>query len=179
MDGYAIRFDDMPGPWRVIGESAAGQPFGGQLGAGSAADIHRRACSRGRRHHLDSGRSRPRWRCADPDRPRAATSGRTYPAQGRGFFRRRPLAGGRNALNAGAIAATVMAGYGALAVGGRPKVSIIGSGDELRCRRASPATPHIFHRRTASCSRQCWTACPAMSKTRASWPTISPIWRPR
>ncbi len=34
-------------------------------------------------------------------------------------------------LNAGAIAAAVMAGYGALAVGGRPKVSIIGSGDEL------------------------------------------------
>ena len=23
MDGYAIRFADMPGPWRVIGESAA------------------------------------------------------------------------------------------------------------------------------------------------------------
>src|SRR3546814_16085463 len=24
MDGYAIRFDDLPGPWAVIGESAAG-----------------------------------------------------------------------------------------------------------------------------------------------------------
>ena len=25
MDGYAIRFADMPGPWEVIGESAAGR----------------------------------------------------------------------------------------------------------------------------------------------------------
>ena len=25
MDGYAIRFDDLPGPWDVIGESAAGR----------------------------------------------------------------------------------------------------------------------------------------------------------
>jgi len=26
MDGYAIRFSDLPGPWRVVGESAAGGP---------------------------------------------------------------------------------------------------------------------------------------------------------
>ncbi len=29
MVGYAIRFADLPGPWRVIGESAAGNPFSG------------------------------------------------------------------------------------------------------------------------------------------------------
>lgn len=39
MDGYAIRFTDLPGPWRVIGESAAGRPFAGPLGAGEAARI--------------------------------------------------------------------------------------------------------------------------------------------
>lgn len=27
MDGYAVRFADMPGPWRIIGESAAGSRF--------------------------------------------------------------------------------------------------------------------------------------------------------
>ena len=26
MDGYAIRFADLPGPFRLIGESAAGRP---------------------------------------------------------------------------------------------------------------------------------------------------------
>ena len=39
MDGYAIRFNDMPGPWTVIGESAAGRPFAGQVGPGEATRI--------------------------------------------------------------------------------------------------------------------------------------------
>ena len=39
MDGYAMRADDLPGPWRVIGESAAGRPFAGTVGAGEAARI--------------------------------------------------------------------------------------------------------------------------------------------
>ncbi|WBH16218.1 molybdopterin molybdotransferase MoeA [Sphingomonas radiodurans] len=39
MDGYALRFADLPGPWRVIGESAAGRPFDGGIGAGEAVRI--------------------------------------------------------------------------------------------------------------------------------------------
>lgn len=39
MDGYAIRWADLPGPWRVIGESAAGHCFDGQVGAGDAVRI--------------------------------------------------------------------------------------------------------------------------------------------
>ena len=39
MDGYAIRFADLPGPWRVIGESAAGRPFAGTVAAGEAVRI--------------------------------------------------------------------------------------------------------------------------------------------
>jgi molybdopterin molybdotransferase len=39
MDGYAIRFADGPGPWRVVGESAAGTPFAGRLVANDAARI--------------------------------------------------------------------------------------------------------------------------------------------
>lgn len=39
MDGYAIRFADLPGPWRVIGESAAGRPFTGAVDAGEATRI--------------------------------------------------------------------------------------------------------------------------------------------
>lgn len=39
MDGYAIRFADLPGPWRVIGESAAGSGFGGAVGPGEAVRI--------------------------------------------------------------------------------------------------------------------------------------------
>ena len=39
MDGYAIRFTDLPGPWRVIGESAAGRPFAGEVAPGEATRI--------------------------------------------------------------------------------------------------------------------------------------------
>ncbi|NJR78341.1 molybdopterin molybdotransferase MoeA [Sphingomonas corticis] len=39
MDGYALRFADLPGPWRVIGESAAGRPHDGAVGAGEAVRI--------------------------------------------------------------------------------------------------------------------------------------------
>jgi molybdopterin molybdotransferase len=39
MDGYAVRFADAAGPWQVIGESAAGKQFSGNVGAGEAARI--------------------------------------------------------------------------------------------------------------------------------------------
>ncbi|MBL8648128.1 MAG: molybdopterin molybdenumtransferase MoeA, partial [Sphingosinicella sp.] len=39
MDGYAVRWADMPGPWRVVGESAAGRGFAGKVRAGETARI--------------------------------------------------------------------------------------------------------------------------------------------
>ncbi|MDE8654189.1 molybdopterin molybdotransferase MoeA [Novosphingobium album (ex Liu et al. 2023)] len=39
MDGYAVAADDLAGPWQVVGESAAGHPFGGRLAAGQAVRI--------------------------------------------------------------------------------------------------------------------------------------------
>ena len=39
MDGYAVRPDDLAGPWTVSGESAAGHPFAGNLMRGDAVRI--------------------------------------------------------------------------------------------------------------------------------------------
>ncbi len=39
MDGYAVRWADLPGPWSVIGESAAGRRFAGQIDPGEAVRI--------------------------------------------------------------------------------------------------------------------------------------------
>ena len=39
MDGYAVTDGDLAGPWRVIGESAAGHPFTGDIGRGEAVRI--------------------------------------------------------------------------------------------------------------------------------------------
>ena len=39
MDGYAMRGDDLAGPWRVVGESAAGHPYTRALAAGETVRI--------------------------------------------------------------------------------------------------------------------------------------------
>lgn len=39
MDGYAMAAGDMAGPWQVIGESAAGHPFAGEVRPGTTARI--------------------------------------------------------------------------------------------------------------------------------------------
>jgi molybdopterin molybdotransferase len=39
MDGYAIRWADRAGPWRVTGEAAAGHGFSGTIGSGDAVRI--------------------------------------------------------------------------------------------------------------------------------------------
>jgi molybdopterin molybdotransferase len=39
MDGYALRAADLPGPWTVAGESAAGHPFDGTVAPGQAVRI--------------------------------------------------------------------------------------------------------------------------------------------
>ncbi|MBI0474678.1 molybdopterin molybdenumtransferase MoeA [Sphingomonas sp. MA1305] len=39
MDGYAIRHADLPGPWTLIGESAAGRPFAASVAPGETVRI--------------------------------------------------------------------------------------------------------------------------------------------
>jgi len=39
MDGYAVRADDLAGPWRVVGESAAGHPYTGTVAPREAVRI--------------------------------------------------------------------------------------------------------------------------------------------
>jgi molybdopterin molybdotransferase len=39
MDGYAVAAGDLTGPWRLVGESAAGHPFAGEVRAGQAVRI--------------------------------------------------------------------------------------------------------------------------------------------
>jgi molybdopterin molybdotransferase len=39
MDGYAVKADDLAGPWKIVGESAAGHPYAGGLTSGEAVRI--------------------------------------------------------------------------------------------------------------------------------------------
>ncbi len=132
MDGCAIRFSDMPGPWQVIGESAAGAPFFGEMAKGEAVRIFTGA-------HVPSG--------ADTIlvQEDAAIEGATLTLTGDGpaktgqHIRRTGsdfAAGDRllsvgDLVSPGAVALAAMAGRGTVRVGGRPKVTIIATGDEL------------------------------------------------
>ncbi|KQM28384.1 MULTISPECIES: molybdopterin molybdotransferase MoeA [unclassified Sphingomonas] len=131
MDGYAIRFDDLPGPWEVIGESAAGAAFPGTVTAGQATRIFTGAA-------MPAGTD-----CvlvqeeATRDGTRLHLSGEG-PVRG-GNVRRAGLdfregelliaAGDRITPARAALAA--IAGHGTLSVGRRARIAIAATGDEL------------------------------------------------
>ncbi len=132
MDGYAIRFADKPGPWHVTGESAAGRPYAGSVNAGEAVRIFTGALV-----PTDADCILIQEEAARDDETLTLTgdgpsgAGAHIRRKGGDFTEGDRLLEAGTRLNAGAIAAAVMAGYGLLTVGGRPKISIIGSGDEL------------------------------------------------
>ncbi len=132
MDGYAIRFADLPGPFSLVGESAAGAPFAGTIGSQQAARIFTGA-------HVPTGadtilvqedaRAEGSLINLSGDGPNVI--GKHIRRQGGDFRDGDRLVCSGALVHAGAIAAAAMAGYGALSVGGTPKIKIIGTGDEL------------------------------------------------
>ena len=132
MDGYALRFADLPGPWRVVGESAAGRPFAGAVGAGEAARIFTGAA-------LPAGADTV---LIQEEARRAGDllhlAGEGPPYLGRNTRRRgldfatgdRLIAAGER-LTPARIAVAATAGHGALPVRRRVRVALAATGDEL------------------------------------------------
>ena len=132
MDGYAIRFADLPGPWRVVGESAAGRSFGESVGPGEAARVF-------------TGAAMPAGADSVLVQEEAASDGKVLLLTGEGpprlgmSVRRMGLdfSEGDTLITAGqrvtptrlALAAT--GGHGSLSVNRRLRVAIIATGDEL------------------------------------------------
>ena len=132
MDGYAIRFDDLPGPWHVIGEAAAGSVPSLRVDAGQAMRIF-------------TGAMLPEGADTVVVQEDVALSGGQLVLTGDGpgsrgrHVRARAIdfaagdcllpAGTR--MTPGAIAAAAMSGAGQLVVGTRPRVAIVTTGDEL------------------------------------------------
>jgi molybdopterin molybdotransferase len=132
MDGYAIRFADLPGPWTIVGESAAGSAPGRSVGAGEAMRIFTGAI-------VPEGANTVIVQedvVADGtiltltgDGP--ATRGRHIRARASDFAAGDCLLPAGTRLTPGAIAAAAMSGADQLAVGRRPRVAILTTGDEL------------------------------------------------
>lgn len=132
MDGYAIRFDDLPGPWTIAGESAAGSAPERPVAAGNAMRIFTGAMLPGGADTVvvqedvavDGG-----ILTLTGDGPGAR--GRHIRARAADFARGACLLPAGSRLTPGAIAAAAMSGAAQLAVGRRPRVAILTTGDEL------------------------------------------------
>ncbi|MBR2172098.1 gephyrin-like molybdotransferase Glp [Sphingopyxis sp.] len=132
MDGYAIRFDDLPGPWSVIGETAAGAAPDRSVEAGEAMRIFTGAMLPAGADTVivqeDVARDGERLTLTG-DGP--GTQGRHIRARAADFSAGDCLLPAGTRLTPGAIAAAAMSGAGQLAAGRRPRVAILTTGDEL------------------------------------------------
>lgn len=145
MDGYAVRGADLPGPWRVIGESAAGRPFAGTIGAGEAARISTGAMIPNGADCVVVQEDVAR----DGDRLRLTGDGPAAPGAhirraGHDFAHGALLAEAGAVIDARLVALAAMAGHGALGVHRRPRIAILSTGDELvPPGEALPSPAHI------------------------------------
>lgn len=132
MDGYAMRAADLPGPWTIIGESAAGRPFSGRLARGDAVRI-------------STGAIVPDGADTIIVQEDAQTDGLTLALTGDGpsspgvhirraghdFAEGALLAAAGTPVDARLIALAAMAGQGSLPVHAPVRVVILSTGDEL------------------------------------------------
>jgi molybdopterin molybdotransferase len=132
MDGYAIRFDDLPGPWTVTGEVAAGAAPDRAVGAGEALRIFTGAIVPPGADTVmvqeDVARDGDRLALTG-DGP--ASRGRHIRTRAADFAAGDALLAAGARVTAGALATAAMSGAGALPVGARPRVAILTTGDEL------------------------------------------------
>ncbi len=139
MDGYAFRFADLPGPWRVVGESAAGRPFEGNVGAGEAARIFTGAAlPDGTDSVLVQEEATRGPAPAEAGGPTLKLSGEGPPRRGanvrlRGldFIKGQVLIEAGQRLTAARLAVAATGGVGTVTVNRCIRVAIAATGDEL------------------------------------------------
>ncbi|KHL25690.1 hypothetical protein PK98_03335 [Croceibacterium mercuriale] len=141
MDGYAMRADDLAGPWQVIGRSAAGRPFPAALLPGQAVRI-----ATGALVPADAGAVLLQEEALrDGDSlvllPGGTASARHIRRAGFDFATGAPLLHTGTMIGAGQIALALSAGHAALPVGRLPRLAVLDSGDELATDPAACA-PH-------------------------------------
>jgi molybdopterin molybdotransferase len=133
MDGYAIRFADLPGPWEVIGESAAGRPFAGIVAAHQAIRIFTGAVlPDGTDTVLVQEEARREGNHLHLDGEGPGGKGRNVRATGLDFHADETLISAGERLTPARIALAAVAGHAALPVRRRIRIAIAATGDELR-----------------------------------------------
>ena len=138
MDGYAIRFADLPGPWRVVGESAAGKPFAGGVGRGETARIFTGAAMPDDADTVlvqeEAAREGDALRLTGEGPPQL---GRNTRRKGLDFTVGDRLIAAGERLTPARLAVAATGGHGTLPVRRRVRVALVATGDEL----VAPGTP--------------------------------------
>lgn len=146
MDGYAVRADDLAGPWRVVGESAAGHPYAGVVARGEAVRI-----ATGAVMPTSADAVIIQEDCArDGDALRAvagpAVAGRHIRRVGLDFRVGDAVLPAGVRVGPAQLALALSAGAAEVAVARRPRVMVVEGGDEL----AAPGEDLPAHRIPAS-----------------------------
>jgi molybdopterin molybdotransferase len=132
MDGYAIRWSDRAGPWRIIGTSAAGHGFAGSVGDGEAVRILTGApVPRGADTVIvqeDVSHAGSALRLTGDGPPRAGAHIR--PA-GLDFAAGDVVAPAGARVTPARIGLIAAAGHASVAAHRRPRVALLATGDEL------------------------------------------------
>lgn len=132
MDGYALRVADLPGPLRVIGESAAGRAFDGVVGAGEAVRIFTGAAvPKGADTILVQEEAASDGPTIRLDGAGPGETGRHVRRRGLDFSKGEPLIDAGLRLTPARIALAAAAGHAVLSVRRRLRVALLASGDEL------------------------------------------------
>lgn len=132
MDGYAVAGGDLAGPWRVIGESAAGHPFEDAVSPGAAVRISTGAVlPQGAEAVIlqedvarDAGSIRLTGEAPSPP-------GKHIRRCGMDFLSGSEVLAAGTRLGPAQAALAIAAGHRHLPVHRRPRIAIIDSGDEL------------------------------------------------
>lgn len=142
MDGYALRAADAPGALRVAGEAAAGHAFARALQRGEAVRISTGApMPAGADVVLIQEEARLD---GDTLHVEEMTPGRHVRAAACDFARGAVLLESGRRLDSAAVALAAACGAATVTVATRPRVTILGGGDELAAPGTSPRPDQIF-----------------------------------
>jgi molybdopterin molybdotransferase len=153
MDGWALRAADAPGRLAIVGESAAGHPFAGQVGPGEVARIFTGAA-------VPQGADTVAiqedvTREGDQAMVPAAQPGANIRPAG-GDFRGGDLVLARGVrLDAWRLSLAAAAGRGELSVARRPRVALLSTGEEIVRPGTDPGPYQIFESGTVAVAALC------------------------
>lgn len=141
MDGYAVRFTDLPGPLAVIGESAAGRPFSGAVKPREAVRIFTGAVMpAGADTVIVQEEAATEGAAVRLDGPGPGKQGGNVRARGRDFAHGQRLIARGTRLGPAAIGLAAASGHTALSVARPIRAALIATGDEL-VPSGAPARP--------------------------------------